>query len=135
MTSGIGEPSDDLNVFFIQALSAALGAIRISDAKAERLAGLPTGTLGLWLRNKRTPTAPRFIEACVNMGLDARAVIDDAMSRAERAGALKRIERLPQDELARLRAEKARVADQVAAADERGEIPGAALHDPGTIEQ
>lgn len=97
------KPTDDLNDFFIEALGAALGPSRISDLEADRIAGLPKGTFGFWMRNQRTPTAPRFVQTCLALGLDPIAVVEDAMRRAEKAGALDDIKRLPKDEIAERR--------------------------------
>ena len=73
---------------FMRALTVALADKGMNLTQAEQKAELSPGTLSLWTRGKRMPSAIRFAEVVASMGLNPGDVLNDGMRRAREAGLL-----------------------------------------------
>lgn len=80
---------------FMRALDAALKIKGLTRGQAEDAAGLPRGTLSLWMLGKRVPSALRFAEVAAKLGLDPGAILNEGFALARRAGLLDDVEALP----------------------------------------
>lgn len=83
---------------FMHALKVALVDRGLTLQDAERKVGLASGTLSLWMRGHRMPSAMRFAQVVADLGLDPGAVLNDGHRRALESGALDGVEVLPPSE-------------------------------------
>lgn len=81
----------------MRALDVALADKGMSRAAAEAQAGLAPGTLGLWMRGQRMPSALRLGLVAVKLDIDPGALMDDGMRRAVGAGLLADVEVAPRE--------------------------------------
>lgn len=88
------DPNTAIERHFMRALDVALTGKGLNQGEAEMIAGLSKGTLSLWMRGKRMPSALRFAEVATRLGLDPGALMNDGLRRATEAGLLDDVERL-----------------------------------------
>lgn len=88
------DPDTAIARHFMRALDVAITDKGITKKRAEEIAGLAPGTVSLWMRGKRMPSALRFAEVAARLGLDPGALMNDGFRRAAEAGLLDHVERL-----------------------------------------
>lgn len=82
---------------FMRALEVALADKGLTRKRAEARAGLASGTLSLWMRGKRMPSALRYAEIATKLGLDPGELLNDGWRRATEAGLLDDVEPIPDE--------------------------------------
>lgn len=80
---------------FMRALKVELAGKGLTNTQAEEIAGIPGGTISLWMRGKRMPSALRFAEVAMKLGIDPGALVNEGVRRAREAGLLDEVEVLP----------------------------------------
>lgn len=82
---------------FMRALDVALTDKGLTRTAAETQAGLAAGTLSLWMRGKRMPSALRYAEVATKLGLNPGELMNDGWRRATEVGLLSGVETLPSE--------------------------------------